>query len=97
MVGIHSFNHVWQANSRGVDINHNFDAKWQMVVDKPSPSKYGGEYAESEPETRAITEFVRKEQFDMLLTLPESLHIHRNLRVQDRRTTVQTMYIQAEL
>lgn len=67
MVGIHSFNHVWQANSRGVDINHNFDAKWQMVVDKPSPSKYGGEYAESEPETRAITEFVRKEQFDMLL------------------------------
>lgn len=67
MVGIHSFNHVWQANSRGVDINHNFDAKWQMVVDKPSPSKYGGEYAESEPETRAITEFVRQEQFDMLL------------------------------
>ena len=67
MVAIHSFNHVWQANSRGVDINHNFDAKWQMVVDKPSPSKYGGEYAESEPETRAITEFVRKEQFDMLL------------------------------
>jgi len=34
---------------------------------------------------------------NMLLTLPESLHIHRNLRVQDRRTTVQTMYIQAEL
>ena len=30
---------------------------------------------------------------NMLLTLPESLHIHRNLRVQDRRTTVQTMYI----
>ena len=33
---------------------------------------------------------------NMLLTLPESLHIHRNLRVQDRRTTVQTMDIQAE-
>lgn len=38
-----------------------------MVVDEPSPSKIRGEYAESEPETRAITEFVRKEQFDMLL------------------------------
>ena len=37
------------------------------------------------------------EVMNMLLILPESLHIHRNLRVQDRRTTVQTMYIQAEL
>lgn len=67
VVGIHSFNQVWQSNARGVDINHNFDAKWQMVVDHPSPSKYGGEYPNSEPETRAITEFVRKEKFDMLL------------------------------
>lgn len=67
MVGIHSFNKVWQANSRGVDINHNFDAKWQMVVDKPSPSKYGGKHPESEPETKAIAGLVRKEKFDMML------------------------------
>ncbi|MGN0107525.1 MAG: M14 family metallocarboxypeptidase [Hominilimicola sp.] len=67
MVGIHSFNHVWQANARGVDINHNFDADWHMVVDKPSPSKYGGECAESEPETRAVEEFVRRENFDLML------------------------------
>ena len=67
MVGIHSFNHVWQANARGVDINHNFDANWHMVVDRPSPSKYGGESASSEPETRAVEEFVRKENFDLML------------------------------
>ena len=67
MVGIHSFNHVWQANARGVDINHNFDADWHMVVDKPSPSKYGGECASSEPETRAVEEFVRGENFDLML------------------------------
>jgi len=67
MVGIHSFNHVWQANVNGVDINHNFDANWQMTVDKPSPTKYGGECAESESETKAITELVRKEKIDMLL------------------------------
>lgn len=67
MVGIHSFNSVWQANARGVDINHNYDAGWKMVVERPSPSKYGGEYAESEPETRAVTEFVRNGDFDMLL------------------------------
>lgn len=67
MVGIHSFNNVWQANVRGVDINHNFDANWEITVDKPSPTRYGGAGAESEPETRAVTDFVRKEQFDMLL------------------------------
>ncbi len=67
MVGIHSFNSVWQANARGVDINHNFDARWHMTADKPSPSKYGGEKAESEPETKAVTEFVRCEKPDMLL------------------------------
>ncbi len=67
LVGIHSFNQVWQANARGVDINHNFDAKWQMVADAPAPTKYGGEYPESEPETKAIAELVRKENFDMML------------------------------
>lgn len=67
MVGIHSFHRVWQANARGVDINHNYDANWKMVMERPSPSKYGGERAESEPETRAIVEFVRKTDFDMLL------------------------------
>lgn len=68
-VGIHSFNRVWQANARGVDINHNFDANWSMTVERPTFSKYGGEYAESEPETAAVVEFVRKEKFDMLLAL----------------------------
>ncbi|MCC8169844.1 MAG: M14 family metallocarboxypeptidase [Oscillospiraceae bacterium] len=67
MVGIHSFNNVWQANARGVDINHNYDAKWNMVVENPAPSKYGGEYAESEPETQAVANFVREQSFDMLL------------------------------
>ena len=66
-VGIHSFNTVWQANAHGVDLNHNYDAKWSMVVEKCAPTKYGGEYPESEPETKAITELVRKESFEMLL------------------------------
>lgn len=66
-VGIHSFNRVWQANARGVDINHNFDANWQKVTERKAPSKYGGEYPESEPETKALTDFIRKEKFDMLL------------------------------
>lgn len=66
-VGIHSFNKVWQANVRGVDINHNYDARWSVVEKKPSPTKYAGPYAESEPETKAVCELVRNTDFDMLM------------------------------
>lgn len=66
-VGIHSFNKVWQANARGVDLNHNYNAKWSMVVEKYAPTKFGGEYPESEPETRAITSLVRNECFEELI------------------------------
>lgn len=53
----------WQANARGVDINHNFDAGWQELhalerasnIFSPAPTRYGGEKPESEPETRALT------------------------------------------
>lgn len=67
MVGIHSFSRVWQANADGVDINHNYDANWSRVEGSPAPSKYGGAYAESEPETQAVTGFVRNGSFDLLM------------------------------
>lgn len=66
-VGIHSFNKVWQSNANGVDINHNYDANWHPVEEHASPSKYAGPYSESEPETKAIVDFVRAEKFDMLI------------------------------
>jgi len=66
-VGIHSFNKVWQANARGVDINHNYNASWRVVKTKPCESKYAGPYSESEPETKAMVDFVRKMDFDMLI------------------------------
>ncbi len=67
MVGIHSFNKVWQANSRGVDINHNYNAGWAEVSPGPAPTKYSGPFPESEPETKAVCDFVRNMDFDMLL------------------------------
>ena len=67
MVGIHSFNKVWQANANCVDINHNYDASWQVVEKASAPSKNSGPYSESEPETKAVVEFVRGEKFDRLL------------------------------
>ncbi len=67
MVGLHSFNRVWQANARGVDINHNYNANWRVVKTKPSPTRYAGPYSESEPETKTMVEFVKEMNFDMLI------------------------------
>lgn len=60
--------HRWQANAVGVDINHNFSADWKSLHEKevssgitgPSLTQYGGQYPESEPETKALTSLCRK-------------------------------------
>ena len=59
----------WQANARGVDINHNFDANWCDLhrreqaagIVSPAPTRFGGAHPESEPETRAMTNLCRKQ------------------------------------
>ncbi len=55
----------WNANARGVDINHNFGAGWDILrsmerkngIFGPAPRQYGGPRAFSEPETRAVCGF----------------------------------------
>lgn len=57
----------WNANFRGVDINHNFNAGWKELrelerksgIYGPSPTRYGGPKPESEPETVALTNLCR--------------------------------------
>lgn len=56
----------WQANARGVDLNHNYDAGFEEYkkLEKergitPGATRYAGEYPESEPETAAICSFIR--------------------------------------
>ena len=57
----------WNANFRGVDINHNFNADWECLREKerkmgiygPSPSRYGGPKPESEPETSALVKLCK--------------------------------------
>ncbi len=64
----------WNANANGVDLNHNFNADWYSLRDYeaqggitgPSPRRFGGYYPESEPETKAIVEFLRKVHFHRL-------------------------------
>jgi g-D-glutamyl-meso-diaminopimelate peptidase len=61
----------WQANYAGVDLNHNYNAKWEQAkllepsygVTGPCASRYGGESPESEPETAALCRFVREIRF----------------------------------
>ena len=58
----------WQANARGVDLNHNFNAGWEILhrmeedagITGPAPTRFGGFSPESEPETRALCSFCRQ-------------------------------------
>lgn len=53
--------HYWKANARGVDLNRNFDtADWNDVlyVNQPSFRNYKGISPLSEPETKAMTDYI---------------------------------------
>ncbi|MBQ8310010.1 MAG: M14 family metallocarboxypeptidase [Clostridia bacterium] len=57
----------WQANARGVDLNHNYDAGfWEYKkletehqISEGAPTRYSGKAPESEPEVRALCDFIR--------------------------------------
>lgn len=58
----------WQANARGVDLNHNFDAGFDTLQKMereagytgPGPTRYGGPFPFSEPESAALAGFCKK-------------------------------------
>ncbi len=69
------FSH-WQANARGVDLNHNYDygfMEYKRIEQEkgiaPGPTLYSGEYPESEPETRAVAAFLRALMPDAVISL----------------------------
>lgn len=70
------FSH-WQANARGVDLNHNYNAGFDeyKILEKregifAGPTRFSGEYPESEPETGALCNFIRfSDNINMILTL----------------------------
>ena len=67
---------VWQANIRGVDLNHNYDAGFERSktllaaagITEAGPTRYAGEYPESEPESRALAELTRQRDYDLTLS-----------------------------
>lgn len=71
----YNFSNVWQANIRGVDLNHNYNASWEESksaekeygIFGPGPTRFSGPYPESEPETKSIVTFTRDKSFRLVL------------------------------
>lgn len=67
----------YNANLRGVDINHNFNADWESLrkseiksgIFGPAPTRFGGERPESEPETAALCDLCRTKRMRHVLAL----------------------------
>lgn len=76
MVTDGDFSH-WQANARGVDLNHNYGVGFfeykrlekEMGILGGGPTRYSGETPESEPETAALCGFIRTVLPAMVLSL----------------------------
>ncbi len=73
--GSTDFSKTWQANIRGVDLNHNYDAKWTeykeveagLGITGPAPTRYGGPRVESEPEVQAMVAFTQRDDPALVL------------------------------
>jgi g-D-glutamyl-meso-diaminopimelate peptidase len=73
--GSADFSKNWEANNNGVDLNHNYDASWleakeasaALGITSPGPTRWGGEYPFSEPETKGISSYVDSSNFLLVL------------------------------
>lgn len=67
----------WNANVRGIDLNHNFDAGFDEMkrieqadgITGPAPRRYGGTAPESEPESKALADYCRENDVAELLAV----------------------------
>lgn len=69
------FSKVWKANIRGVDLNRNYPAGWEQAkamepslgIRGPGPTRFGGPYPLSEPETQAVVNFTKAHNFRLVI------------------------------
>jgi len=61
---------LWKANGRGVDLNSNYDADWELIDSEkvPGPEGYKGLSPVSEPENMAIVQLIEQNEYDALLS-----------------------------
>jgi len=68
---------LWQSNARGVDLNHNYDAGFaeykalekEMGIIGGGPTRFAGDYPESEPESGALVNYLRFNRPSVVLSL----------------------------
>ncbi len=73
--GSRDFSSDWQANIRGVDLSHNYDAAFseykyfaeRMGITSPAPAGFPGSFALSEPESHAVADFAKNHDFNLIL------------------------------
>lgn len=73
--GSTDFSKDWEANNRGVDLNHNYNAAWEQGkaaeaeygVTGPGPTRYSGPSPVSEPETQAMVGFTASHNFRLVM------------------------------
>jgi Predicted carboxypeptidase len=73
--GSTDFSRDWEANNRGVDLNHNYNAAWEQSkaaeaeygVTGPGPTRYSGPSPVSEPETQAMVAFTDSHSFRLVM------------------------------
>lgn len=66
---------VWKANIRGVDLNLNYPADWELEkeeeieqgITSPGPRDFGGDAPLSEPESKAMVDFTRAHDFRIVI------------------------------
>ncbi|WP_100333413.1 M14 family metallopeptidase [Bacillus alkalisoli] len=63
---------AWKANIRGVDLNNQYPANWEIEKERkipktPAPRDYPGDAPLTEPEAQAMAELAHKENFDRVL------------------------------
>ena len=89
----------WQANARGVDLNHNYDAgflEYKRLEAENSiaagPTRYSGECPFSEPETSALGSFIKYDNsIKMIMTLHsagEEIYYSSGDKVPDRALSI---------
>ncbi len=65
----------WQANGRGVDLNHNYDAMWEKSKEMekeygvfgPGATRFSGDKPFSEPESQALARFTAEKDFRLVI------------------------------
>jgi g-D-glutamyl-meso-diaminopimelate peptidase len=62
----------WKANIRGVDLNNQFPANWEIEKERkepksPAPRDYPGDAPLTEPETKAMAALAKSNQFNRLV------------------------------